>query len=69
MKHILVINNLYKPYNIGGAEKSVELLVNNLIESEFDVKIYTLGKKTINVENVFRKKILNVYWPFNNKGK
>jgi glycosyltransferase involved in cell wall biosynthesis len=48
MKNIILINNLYKPFNRGGAEKIVEITYRELKKQGFSVKIITTkpyGKK------------------------
>lgn len=65
---ILIVNTLYAPNKIGGAEKSVQLLSEKFALSGHKVKVVCLDKKTINYKinniNVKALKIKNSYWPF-----
>lgn len=65
---ILLVNTLYSPFQIGGAEKSVQSLAEALVSKNHEVGIITLGKKTetteLNGVKVFRFQIKNIYWPF-----
>lgn len=65
---ILLVNTLYVPYQVGGAEKSVQSLAEALVKRNHKVGIITLGQKSETVEvkgvTVFRLKIKNIYWPF-----
>lgn len=66
---ILIVNTLYTPYQIGGAEKSVQALAELLVKRNHNVAILTLGEnndytRIANVR-VFRFKVKNIYWPFN----
>ena len=69
---ILIINTLYAPLKVGGAENSVRLMAEDLVKKDFDVTLLTLKdpdstvrKETINGVKVERIKLLNLYWPFN----
>ncbi len=64
---ILLINSLYPPDVIGGAELSVQYLAESLVESGHDVDVITVGR-TNSVEErrgvrVHRIKLKNLYWP------
>ena len=53
---ILIINTLYAPYKIGGAEKSIQSLAESFVKKNVEVMVLTLGtenKRTIlNIFNV-----------------
>jgi glycosyltransferase involved in cell wall biosynthesis len=54
---IAVINNLYKPFDKGGAEKIAETIVNDLKELNHDVFIITTKPKRIKPEKSTKDKI------------
>lgn len=66
---ILLVNTLYDPYRVGGAEISVQSLAENLVKEGLQVAVLTLGEKEekvlINGVQVWRLKLQNKYWPFN----
>ncbi|WP_240022830.1 glycosyltransferase family 4 protein [Serratia marcescens] len=68
---IMMINTLYHPYKIGGAEVSVQLLAEKLANIGHIVKVITLHnkrdreQKTINNVMVTYLPLKNVYWPYN----
>jgi len=68
---ILIVNTLYAPNQIGGAEKSVQTLAEKFTLLGHAVKVVCLGKENSNYEiaNVKVKviKIKNNYWPFKKK--
>lgn len=68
---VLIVNTLYSPYKIGGAERSVQEFAENLAMSGVEVGVLTLGEKEefykLNGVKVWRLKIQNHYWPFLNK--
>jgi glycosyltransferase involved in cell wall biosynthesis len=70
---ILIINTLYAPYKIGGAEKSIQSLAESFVKKNVEVMVLTLGtenKRTIlNGVIVEKVKIENTYWPFGAEGK
>ncbi|TXE12998.1 glycosyltransferase [Seonamhaeicola algicola] len=65
---ILIVNTLYYPYKVGGAEISVQALAENLKKHGATVAVLTLGeseeKEDVNGITVWRLKIENVFWPF-----
>lgn len=65
---ILLVNTLYHPLQIGGAEKSVQVLAEKLVTKGHSVAVVTLGEKSeedkVNGVQVFRLKLENIYWPF-----
>lgn len=71
--NILIVNTLYAPNKIGGAEKSVQILAEKFASSGNKVKVICLDKKTrsykINNINVNALKIKNSYWPFEENTK
>lgn len=66
---LLIVNTLYHPYKIGGAEMSVKALAEKLKSLGAEVAILTLAesncKDKINGIMVWRLKIKNLFWPFN----
>lgn len=67
---ILLINTLYQPFKVGGAEKSVQILAEEL-SADNEVHVLTLRPgnelpKCEIINNVFvhRLKLMNIYWPF-----
>lgn len=72
---ILLINTLYYPNTIGGAEKSVQILAEELVQKGHKVIVITLldkknnYKEIINGVNVYYLAIKNLYFPFNNSKK
>ena len=69
---IMILNMLYPPHRIGGAEKSVAFLAEALARSGDEVVVVTLddiASATVTVENgvtVHRLPLDNSYWPFGN---
>lgn len=67
---IVIINTLYPPIQIGGAEKSVGLLAEALKKKGDEVVVISLHpkqdviKEEINGVCVYRLPIDNLYWPF-----
>ncbi len=70
---ILIVNTLYAPNQIGGAEKSVQMLAENFALIGHTVKVICLDKEDSNYElanvHVQALKIKNNYWPFEKKTK
>lgn len=71
----MIVNTLYHPYKVGGAEVSVQLLAEELVRKGHKVRVICLhkGKKrvkdTINNVEVVYLPLKNIYWPFDNEGK
>lgn len=67
---VLIVNVLYPPHRIGGAEKSVSLLAEALVRAGDDVVVATLDDiaqplvETKNGVTVHRLPIDNLYWPY-----
>ncbi|NKF21893.1 glycosyltransferase family 4 protein [Solimonas marina] len=67
---IAILNNLYAPYQKGGAELSVEMLARGLVRHGDDVSVVTLHESDrITQEerdgvSVWRLPLRNIYWPF-----
>jgi glycosyltransferase involved in cell wall biosynthesis len=67
---ILMVNALYPPHKVGGAEKSVALLAQSLVEAGDEVAVATLDDRAepdMKIENgvrVHRLPIDNIYWPY-----
>ena len=70
---ILIINTLYAPYRVGGAEISVQLLAEGLVRFGNQVRILCLHefdfikKDIINGVEVCYLPLRNLYWPYNKK--
>ncbi|MGG8088704.1 glycosyltransferase family 4 protein [Klebsiella aerogenes] len=70
---ILMVNTLYAPYKIGGAEKSVQLLAEELAAKGHEVTVATLHDNVeiesihMNGVNVVRFPLKNIYWPYTEK--
>ena len=70
---VVLLNTLYHPYRVGGAERSVRLLAEGLAAQGHKVVLVTLDKpgtsakkETINGVEVYRVPLHNNYWPFTN---
>ncbi|WP_299213010.1 glycosyltransferase family 4 protein [uncultured Aquimarina sp.] len=65
---VLIVNTLYQPYKVGGAEISVRAIAEGMEKKGIEVAVLTLGEKTektsINNVSVYRLKIKNIFWPF-----
>ena len=67
---IVIINTLYPPNRIGGAEKSVKLLAEGLVKNGHSVSVITtsnkigIDKSTINGVDVYNLGLKNLYWPY-----
>jgi glycosyltransferase involved in cell wall biosynthesis len=67
---ILIVNTLYPPYIVGGAEKSVSLLAEALVHFGDQVAVVTLHPESqeivesLNGVRVYRMPMDNRYWPF-----
>ncbi|RTF46874.1 glycosyltransferase family 4 protein [Serratia marcescens] len=67
---IMIVNTLYSPYKIGGAEVSVQILAEELVAQGNDVIVITLheGAKRkeskINGVSIVYLPLKNIYWPF-----
>ncbi|CUY42581.1 TPA: glycosyltransferase family 4 protein [Serratia marcescens] len=72
---IVMINTLYAPYKVGGAEVSVQLLAEELISNGHDVTVFCLHnhsemlEETLNGVHIFYFPLKNIYWPFANGRK
>ncbi len=68
---ITIVNTLYYPNKIGGAEKSIQSLAEQFSLLENEVLVITLEKKNITHElngvSIKALEIKNNYWPFDNK--
>ena len=70
---ILIINTLYSPFKVGGAEVSVQLLAEGLAKYGYEVHVASLVPKSsvyantvaqLNGVNVHYIPLVNIYWPF-----
>lgn len=70
MIKILLVNTLYPPNVIGGAERSVQFLAEGLVKRGFEVVVVSTapGKKDtveqVNGVKVYYLSLANLYWPF-----
>lgn len=64
-----MVNTLYSPYRVGGAEISVEALAGEFKSLGVEVAVLTLGEidrfDIIDTIPVWQLKIRNIFWPFN----
>ncbi|KYQ95118.1 glycosyltransferase family 4 protein [Serratia sp. TSA_198.1] len=67
---ILIVNTIYSPFKVGGAEVSVQLLAEELVKIGHSVRVVTLHDEknrksaTINGVDVCYLPLKNLYWPF-----
>ncbi|MFH4963795.1 glycosyltransferase family 4 protein [Gaetbulibacter sp. M235] len=70
---ILIVNTLYSPYKIGGAEISVQALAEEFSINGEEVGVLTLGKEDsqyiLNDILIWRLKIENNFWPFDDSNR
>lgn len=72
---ILILNTLYPPLQVGGAEKSVSLLAEALARAGDQVTIVSLHESSEQVceerngVRVYRVPLENLYWPFSREQK
>ncbi len=66
---ICFINTLYYPFQVGGAEKSVQILAESLVNHKHESIVVTIGQKNyidnINGVKIYICKNNNIYWPYN----
>lgn len=71
----MLVNSLYYPFKVGGAEVSVQLLAEGLVKYGCEVMVVTLTNdrmkhlttEYINNVRVVRVYLKNIYWPFDEK--
>jgi glycosyltransferase involved in cell wall biosynthesis len=67
---VLIVNTLYYPDQVGGAEVSVQLLAESLVEQGHDVAVVCMTRRNtprvewVNGVRVYRVSLFNLYWPF-----
>lgn len=67
---ILIVNTLYSPFKVGGAEVSVQILAEELVMKGHSVRVVTLHNEKkrkmsdINGVSVCYLPLKNIYWPF-----
>jgi len=72
---IIIVNTLYHPYKIGGAEVSVQLLAEELARKGHQVRVICLHEHKVRTEKIINDveiiylPLKNIYWPFDNKNK
>ncbi|NBJ33780.1 glycosyltransferase [Serratia fonticola] len=72
---IIIVNTLYHPFKIGGAEVSVQLLAEELVLKGHHVRVISLHDlkkrmiENINGVEVVYLPLKNIYWPFDNNKK
>lgn len=70
---ILLVNSLYHPQELGGAERAVRLLAEGLVGRGFDVTVACLSpsgreeRSTVGGVQIVRLPLANVYWPFSER--
>lgn len=70
MSRVLLVNTLYAPYQVGGAERSVRFLAQALREEGFDTTVACtdpgagIREDDVDGVRVYRVGLRNVYWPF-----
>lgn len=73
--NILIVNTLYTPYKIGGAERSVQLLAEMLAKKGNQVTVATLHDRKdittdkINNVTIVRFPLANLYWPYDDSNQ
>ena len=66
---VLIVNTLYPPEDVGGAERSVAQLAQGLAAAGVETSVLTLSpsdvaKQTIGGVAVHRRRLKNLYWPY-----
>lgn len=67
---IMIVNTLYSPYKIGGAEVSVQLLAEELVMMGNEVRVICIHQEEnrkeaiINGVKVVYLPLKNIYWPY-----
>jgi len=67
---IMLVNTLYSPFQVGGAETSIQMLCEELVRRGYEVRVVTLSNNTmrkcstINGVEVIYLPLRNIYWPF-----
>ncbi|WP_285259043.1 glycosyltransferase family 4 protein [Halopseudomonas bauzanensis] len=67
---IVILNTLYHPYRIGGAEVSVQLLAEGLVDQGHEVSMISLHEASerrvdqLHGVTLYRLPLRNLYWPF-----
>jgi glycosyltransferase involved in cell wall biosynthesis len=69
---VLLVNSLYPPADVGGAERSVEQLARGLVAAGVTVSVATLFEKDGGVElregvRVHRLPLQHLYWPYDGR--
>lgn len=75
---VMIINTLYAPYKIGGAEVSVQVIAEHLASKGLEVAVVTLDDRynlphgaedydLLNLVRIYRLPIRNIYWPYSLK--
>ena len=68
MLRILLINTLYPPSQVGGAERSVKIISESLVKHNYEAVVISLSdqqaEEIINGVKVYRIELKNIYWPF-----
>ena len=69
--NIMIVNSLYAPNATGGAERSVKILAETLVNYGHQVTVVCLGKEpsndVVNGVHVYYLKLSNAHWPFGEK--
>ena len=69
---VLLINTLYPPNVIGGAEISVQSLAESLVKKKIEIVVATLShnnevRRKYRGVTIYDVRLKNVYWPFTNR--
>ncbi|MCG7601030.1 glycosyltransferase [Halomonas sp. McH1-25] len=70
---VLIVNTLYYPHRVGGAEVSVQLLAESLVGMNVEVRVICLTdegdrkEQIVNGVVVIYLPLRNIYWPFGDK--
>ncbi|HIC87371.1 MAG TPA: glycosyltransferase [Aquificae bacterium] len=68
IRKVMIFNNLYAPYIIGGAEKSTQILAEGLLKCGLEVSVVTTCNKDytdiVNGVKVYYVRVPNLYWVY-----
>ncbi|GAW40330.1 D-inositol-3-phosphate glycosyltransferase [Brevundimonas sp. SH203] len=72
---VLIVNTLYPPADIGGAERSVAQLAEGLAAAGVETSVLTLSpgdaavERTVGGVVVHRRRLRNLYWPYDGEAR
>ena len=66
---VLIVNTLYPPEDVGGAERSVAQLAEGLAAAGVETAVLTLSssdivEQTVRGVAIHRRRLKNLYWPY-----